>query len=227
MTITPDAQGLEPLRAMQRALEAMYRLQTSIDVAEFVTTDADWAHALLGASEQPIGESVFVRSQGDDLDLSVYLDATVLERLAAAETDTDGGPPDLNDLCIALEGVSHFLYLVTRALGFRQTTPFEMELQAEVDKFLVLSRLLSLDGMGPQGHLHHCLFEAMTLRPGMGNALAQRYVDANRYAGKYCRYLQSTYHSTTLAKARLYDELYCFYRLPQPEKVRHIERRGG
>ncbi len=227
MTIAADAKRLEPLRAMQRTLEAMYRLQTSVDVAEFVTTDAEWAHALLGGAEHPIGESVFVCSQGEDLDLSVYLDATVLERLAATESATGGASLALNDLCMALEGVSHFLYIVTRALGFRQTTPFEMELQAEVDKFLVLSGLLSVDGMGRQDHVHHSLFEAMTLRPGMENTLAQRYVDANRYAGKYCRYLQATYHSSGNERARLYDELYRFYRLPQPEKVRHIERRGS
>jgi hypothetical protein len=225
MTASAGARRLEPLRAMQRALQSLYRLRHSIDVAEFVTTDAIWAQAMLGETERAIDESVFVRSAGDTLDLSVYLDANMLGRLAAAET---GAQPalDLNDLCMALEGVSHFLYIVTRAMGSRQTTPFELELQAEVDKFLVLSRPGAFDDTVPADRIHHCLFEAMTLRPGMDRSLAQRYVDANRYAGKYCRYLQANYQASSNGTAQLYDELYCFYRLPQPEKVSHIERRG-
>lgn len=226
MTASGDAQRLEPLRAMQRALQGLYGLPHCMDVAEFVTTDATWAHAMLGEPERAIGESVFVRSEGDALDLSVYLDANLLGRLAAAET---GAQPalDLNDLCMALEGVSHFLYIVTRAMASRQTTPFELELQAEVDKFLVLSRLSAFDDSVPADRIHHCLFEATTLRRGMDGTIAQRYLDANRYAGKYCRYLRANYHGCSNDTARLYDELYCFYRLPQPEKVSHIERRGG
>lgn len=227
MTLPADALRLAPLRAMQRTLEGLYRLPESVDVAEFVTTDVAWAHALLGEPTRAIGESVFVHCEGDDLGLSLFLDAQILERLAAAETDTRAGTLDLNDLCMALEGVSHFLYVITRARGYRQATPFEMELQAEVDKFLVLSGLHVFDDMALRARVHHCLFEAMTLRPGLDATNVRRYADANRYAGKYCRYLQASYHAGAHDRARLYDELYCFYRLPQTEKVRHIERRVG
>ncbi|MCC6715372.1 MAG: hypothetical protein IT496_09085 [Gammaproteobacteria bacterium] len=225
MTASADAQRLAPLRVMQRRLQRLYGLPCPIDVAEFVTTDATWAQAMLGEPERAIGECVFVRSEDDTLDLSVYLDAELLGRLAAAEAGTRPAP-DLNDLCMALEGVSHFLCIVTRAIGSRQTTPFELELQAEVDKFLVLSRLDLFDGTVPVDRIHHCLFEAMTLRPGMDEAPAQRYADANRYAGRYCRYLQANYRARASDGARFHDELYRFYRLPQPEKIRHIEHRG-
>lgn len=163
VTASAGAQQLEPLRALQRRLQGLYGLPYSIDVAEFVTTDATWARAMLGETERAIGECVFVRAQGATLDLGVYLDADLLGRLAAAEIGTRSAPG---------------------------------------------------------------LFEAMTLRSGMDGVLPQRYADANRYAGRYCRYLQANYRACCSDRARLYEELHCFYRLPQPEKVRRVERRG-
>ena len=44
--------------------------------------------------------------------------------------------------CLALEGVSHFLYLIWNASFDRSVTLLEMELQAEIDKFVMLGIFL-------------------------------------------------------------------------------------
>ncbi len=55
------------------------------------------------------------------------------------------GSPELGDdgrldpLCQIIEGVSHFVYLTERAQAEQSTTHLELEIQAEVDKYVVLA----------------------------------------------------------------------------------------
>lgn len=211
---------------MQRELQGIYRLTVPLDVRDFVTTNACWLRHVTGATSNDIHESVLVRSCGEELDLSVYLDAALLERLREADIRCAGDGVELNDYCMALEGVSHFVYIAARALEARQTTAFELELQAEVDKYLVLTRLHDAHAGTPRPHVHRVLFETARLRADLDPVLLQRYGDASRYAGRYCRYLCGTYGAAGENRRGLDEELYYFYRLPQPEKVSHIERRG-
>jgi hypothetical protein len=60
-----------------------------------------------------------------------------------AESLTPNGAMSLDVLCQVAEGVSHFLYLVERSRRELPTTQLELELQAEVDKFLLLAGVLS------------------------------------------------------------------------------------
>jgi hypothetical protein len=212
------------LQCLQHELQEIYNLAPAPSVLDFVTTDAGWARQLLGDVPHDIGESVFVHGAGDDLDISVYFNGEVLKRLGPSRNRVPETAVSLDDFCLVLEGISHFLYVIHRAHHARQTTAFEMELQAEVDKFLVLSRWHATARL-TTGHIHHCLFSAVSYRSGLDATTAQRYVDANRYAGMYCRFLQRHYAPQPEARAPLHDELYYFYRLPQPEKISHIERR--
>lgn len=75
-------------------------------------------------------ERVDVRQDGDYLEIAVRLPAEAFEPAAAVSLDT---------YCQVVEGVSHFLHLIERARRDLPTTQLELELQAEVDKFVVVS----------------------------------------------------------------------------------------
>ena len=48
----------------------------------------------------------------------------------------------LNKISTLIEGVSHFVYLMSRVNEEKHVTQLELELQAEVDKFVLLTRHL-------------------------------------------------------------------------------------
>lgn len=216
---------MQSLTALQSSLQRVYQLDLPLDVAHFVTTDEIRLAIGTDAARSSAEETVYVSQDGEDLYISVFLDAALLQRVESA-CQSNSAAIGLHDICLVVEGVSHFMLLTTRALQSRQATAFEMELQAEIDKFLVLTNLVS-DGGGDgcmETETHRRLFSAVTLRPDMSAPLAQRYVDASRFASRYCqrlRYLRSR-HETGCR--RLSEELYRFYRLPLPEKISHIER---
>ncbi len=73
-------------------------------------------------------EVVYVREGDDALEIVVHLPRSVLESQGMT----------LDELCQVAEGVSHFLYIAERVRRKLPTTQLELELQAEVDKFVLL-----------------------------------------------------------------------------------------
>ena len=108
------------LRRIQRELERYYGLERAPNVTRFVR-DGD----------QGTREVVLVRESEDELEIAVVLPPE-------SKQISPGGA--LSDIWLQVaEGVSHFLYLAERARVHLPVTQLELELQAEVDKF-VLSR---------------------------------------------------------------------------------------
>jgi hypothetical protein len=80
------------------------------------------------------GREVVELVEGDgELSIAVHLPSEAVR--------ADGGLP-LDLLCQVVEGVSHFVYLAERARRGLPTTQLELELQAEVDKFVVVAEAL-------------------------------------------------------------------------------------
>jgi hypothetical protein len=118
--------------------------------------------------------------------------------------------------------VSHFLYLLFRARSERPVTRLELELQAEVDKYLIALFFLSLQNEGavPAG-LRRLLFDRYRLVEGLTAESAARYHEASRLARRYCGWLESRF----LRGGRLSDlarEARRFWRLGQREKLETI-----
>lgn len=215
------ADGHAALRRLQGQLQQLYRLELAHDVGDFVTSDPQLLRQLGCQSDPAPQEMVFVRVEEDGIDVSLYFDAGALQRLRANHTgDLNVG---LHDYCLAIEGVSHFILLLARAQQARQTTAFEMELQAEIDKYVLLCRQTADDAEIDTTDIHVRLFDAAVLREGLDPAAAQRYRDANRYAARYCLHLRTAHCRHGPLPAIVEDELQRFYWLPLPEKIQHIE----
>jgi hypothetical protein len=113
--------------------------------------------------------------------------------------------------------------LLARAGQARQTTAFEMELQAEIDKYLLLCGQTADEASIDAIAIHGRLFDSAVLREGLDAAAAQRYRDANRYAARYCQYLRAAHSRRGPLPTIVEDELQSFYRLPLPQKIQRIE----
>jgi hypothetical protein len=130
------------------------------------------------------------------------------------------------DYWTALEGVSHFLYFAWNAGHDKPVTLLELELQAEIDKY-VASYLL-LKKQFPDrfpSELLHVLFERTRIDSQLAKGREHLYRAATRHAEKFCRRLaQSLKESHSALENGVLAELRRFYRLTDSRKVAHIER---
>src|SRR5204862_5418069 len=164
-----------------------YRVESCGDVQDFMSSDAE--RAALGVARAP-GEQLLLRSDpaGRSLDVGLFVDELALRRLAGPF-----GEERLPEYLLAVEGVSHFVYVMARARAERPFSALELELQAEVDKYL-----LSLLGTWPQHGppptgLRERLFKRIRYHADLSAEERDRYRTANDAADDYCAQLERRY----------------------------------
>lgn len=209
------------LARLQSSLESRYDLELPYRVEHFFSSDRQMADRLADAQvsagqDRPLvdEEVVFIHQQADALEFTVYVD----EALLAA---VDDGQADLDGLCTVVEGVSHAVCLLWHAHHDRQLRPVDLELQAEIDKFMILVDRLGTFADGRDLHKH--LFTNSRLISATGTRLHERYRTASQLASDYCRWLN--YHFIEENEhASLARELARFYRLSGGAKFDYIKR---
>ena len=214
------------LQALQQHLERIYAIAVDHDVDDFLITDPELAREIdNGDKAREIDEKLLVMQDGDCIDLALYLDSDLVTRLAGDDPTAFLHQGNLVDFCTALEGVSHFLYLTWNAALERSITCLEMEMQAEVDKYIAIATLLNQQGRKRiPAQLHRWLFDAPIFDTALDQAELERYRDANRYAGKYCLQLENRYlRAFDAGHSTMFEDLRQFYRLGLRDKIRRIE----
>jgi hypothetical protein len=148
------------LSNIQRRLERFYALEPTPPVGRF-------AHAAAEGER----ETLFVRETGSDVELALVV---------PTETPSTGA----NDTWLQLaEGVSHFVYVVERVRTGLPATQLELELQAEVDKFVLLGLEPGFDREQAE-QLHTRLFEGGRFLDPEGSEAGERYRLANDLAAR-------------------------------------------
>ena len=181
---------------LQTRLEHFYRLEPLPDVEAFaVPTEADGR------------EVVLVRESGEEVEIAVSLPEVGL------------APPDgevsLDVLCQVVEGVSHFVYLADRIRQERRMTRLELELQAEVDKFVIVGfTALAHPDRAAAWRLVNRLYEGVRFLHGPDTEEGERYRIANDLAAKFC----ARFAIRTTPNAR--ERFQRFHREGQEEKLR-------
>jgi hypothetical protein len=201
------------LALMQRGLEQLYRVETELCVDDFVIDDATRASY---ATERAPREQLLVREADGELELALYVCPRALANLAANDPRHRLDAANLQDFLLAVEGVSHFVYVAYCARQGRPISALELELQAEVDKYLSCLLTSGAD-------LRERLFEGFSLEPGMGAEERERYLVANENARAYADALHERY----IARGALPDllgEVRAFYRLGMVGKLERIRR---
>ncbi len=208
------------LSRLQSLLGQINDVEPPLDVSTYLVTDAaavqDWQQAARSATD----ETLYLREQGDCLELSLYVDASVLARLEAADPFERITDDNLQDCCTALEGVSHLLYMAWNAVRGRGVSLLELETQAEVDKFAALLVLAGELGDGGAEELHARLFGYVRFADGLSAEQLARYQAANRFAARFCgRLARRWLRGSPPRHAGLFQDLRQFYRLPHARKL--------
>ena len=211
------------LTRTQALLEGIYALDVALDVEDFLVTDRTVAEALdTSGAARDCDEKLLVVEDEAGLAVSLFIDESLLKRLATCDPDEHLDEHNLADFCVAIEGVSHFLYLTERAQRDRPVTLLELELQAEVDKYVGVQATLHAQGAaGAPRRLLKRMFQDVRFDSSLDADEQVRYHGANAYAHRYCSHLEQRYVGQS--PARFVSELRHFHALTQSEKLRHID----
>src|SRR5215470_19233391 len=174
------------LRQLQELIGGIYDVNVNHDVYDFLVTDRERLPA--GARNGGTDEQLILAPQSDAVGVSLYLDPALLDRLKQADPMIRLNEENVADYWTALEGVSHFLYFAWNAGHDKPVTLLELELQAEIDKY-VASYLL-LKRQFPErfpAELMRLLFERTRIDPQLANGREHLYRAASRHAEKFCR----------------------------------------
>lgn len=202
--------------AVQQMLEAFYALPAGPSVTGFMIEDESDRDAWLAPGARRPPEQLLLLESGDELQVALYLEPARMQELAEHNPLLWLDEENLPAFLLLVEGVSHFRYVIYRAQAERQLSLLELELQAEVDKYLLLRRLLAVQQCGPglAERLVCVLFAEPHYAAGLDAAEATRYAVAHRYAERYCAALASTAGCADVHRA--------FWRMPHYEKLRLI-----
>lgn len=208
---------------MQQQLQYIYELDIRQDINDFLITSPVQARQLDDGKSNPrLKEKLLLREDEGTLNLSLFLHSDVVKRMHEDDPVQDMHEGNLQDFCLALEGVSHFLYLLWNASFDRSVTLLEMEMQAEIDKFVMLIFCLEKQQKRiPAGRLRRILFETVRFHQQLDESERRRYQDASNFAEKYCWKLETDYLARR-SRQQMLSELRQFYRLTQADKLRRI-----
>ena len=213
---------MQMLRHFQAMLAGIYDLPAGEDVAQFLLSDRAGLPAELRASAAE--EQLLVAEEPDGVALGLFLAPELLARLARHDPCEGLAGDNLADCWTALEGVSHFTYLEFHAQHDRPVSLHELELQAEVDKFVCSLWLLAgqQPTRSPAG-LHDLLFRRSCIDATRAGERAPMYRRASGWAARYCGRLagEARTVANSLSPAAL-GELRRFYRLTNDGKLRWI-----
>ncbi len=213
------------LDRLQRQLNAVYQVSADYDIRDFLVTDPRLA-SYLGQEKmlRDTSETLLMSEDDDGLALSLFLDGDLLQRLESADPMSRLRTHLLDDLWQVLEGVSHFNCVVWKASQDRNVSLLELELQAEIDKFIATALIALGQGRSDLlARLHGWLFEEISFREDLDAEQRDRYRAANDYAARFCHALRR--HLLEDAQTVL-PELRRFYRLPVNDKISHIHSRS-
>jgi hypothetical protein len=209
---------------LQALLADLYDAPSEHDVHDYLITNPAVAAALQDAAAPPAtDEQLLIADSEAGVELGLYVDAAVLERLQQRCPLTALDESNLADYCTVLEGVSHFHYVTWSARHDRSVSLLELEVQAEVDKYAsALSLLLAQNEGRFPADLFRRLFAACDLLPHLSAEERHRYTEAHRCAARFCERLETRFLRRRQARpGAMLAELRSFYRLGSHAKLRH------
>lgn len=185
--------GRSLLERVQGLLERTYGMRTGVlDVGRFVIGDVGFRSIYGGAtlvakSSRPEagGARTLVRESDEGVRACIYLPDALVRCLEEHPPQAGVGDANVDAFAALVEELDHLLCIAERTAEGRPLSFFELELHANVSKYLVLARYISGDGrpLGPRNRLwiRYHLFEKGRFCEE-DPSVNLRYRDATRWA---------------------------------------------
>jgi hypothetical protein len=180
---------VQTLGRVQRGLEALYRVDTGVEVGDFVV-GTELRDALAPARKPR--EQLLVCEADGEMSLALFIDPDALANLTSHDPARRLGDHNFGDFLLAIEGVSHFIYAICCARAARPVSQLELELQAEVDKY-VTCLLTTEPEAAVSAELRRRLFGDISYEPDLDHEEHDRYRAANDNAQRYATWLERAF----------------------------------
>ena len=209
------------IQMIDRALKQLYLLDIPFCAENFLMK-----HPL---PEKRIGTAtqdgaLFIRGTAVSLEVGIYLSPTIcgtLEKLPLNRDPSQWKTAELHGFSVASEEISHFLYLLHHASVGRPVTQLELELQGEIDKFLMLYFLSAPSHRQSEEVFQQLLeriFQRFRLSTNLTAEQTERYLAANRLAKRFLQKYGMCLNEPKF-RERAFRTLRRFYRLNVAEKM--------
>lgn len=181
------------LDAVRGLLERTYAARAPLgDLAPFVIGDEGYRRLYGGGSPTSAAGSpgtlarTLVRETGDGVRACIYYPDALIARLEAHPPWRGVDDDNVEAFATLVEELDHLLCIAERAAEGRACSLLELELHANVSKFLVLSRFLAggRPGAGERLWLRRHLFDGGTFSDPEAS-VRERYRDAARWAVRF------------------------------------------
>jgi hypothetical protein len=219
------------VRKIDRALKDLYRLDAKYNAEEFLIKKPYVSHVSRGiyldkmAANAALQGALFIRPgrPASEISLGIYLSEGVRRNLLSFRRWPKSGWSweQVDAFSVAAEEVSHFQYLVFHASAGRGVSQLELELQGEIDKFL-LTYFAVMAGRQFDEKIFGSLFEQFFFRFHLAANLSEeqraRYIQANNFAKHFIRRCEG-YLARPGGHERVLRLLRRFYRMSAHEKM--------
>lgn len=210
------------LSRVQRGLEELYRIDTGVTVDDFVIDEV--TRDAFATERRPREQLLLLETDGE-LSLALFVDPAAIANLERHDPGAELGDHNLGDFLLVIEGVSHFIYAITCAREARPVTQLELELQAEIDKYITCL-LITDPGTDVSAALRARLFGEPDYEPDLNADERSRYRAANDNAHRYAAWLEASF-ITPRRIPEMLGELRRFYRHSLPSKLARIAARAA
>ncbi len=197
----------------------MYRIDTRLEIGDFIV-DARTREQLglqRNAREQLL---LSEDARNGEVSMGLFIEDGVLDNLHIHDPGHRLHSANFGDFLLVVEGVSHFVYAAWRARSQRSVSALELEVQAEIDKYITC--LLMLETTLQCSHLlRRRLFEQFSFEDDLDAHELLRYQTANTNGHRYSASLERRY----VRRRRIADmlgELRRFYRMSLTAKLDFI-----
>lgn len=223
------------IRQFDRAIKNLYNLDSTHRAENFLIEPNSPRARVPAANVGDTQGAVIVKftsREADNVDLGIILGNAIKRGLAEVESLD----PKLwlqrqaHALSVAAEEISHFHYLVYHFEIEKKVTQLELELQGEIDKFLLLFYTVH-SAEAPAGsealNVFQALFEQLFYQFSWAENLSaeqkDRYSQANAQAKTFIKNFGEAFLKKK-SQAECLEYLRRFYRLTQSEKLGFISR---
>lgn len=217
------------LNTVQQQFETIYQLSPYLSIEDFLINQEALEKLKQKTSHHlntlNLKGYVLLLPEEDELNLAIYLNDQVMNNLYKYNPSQGLNEKNIHDFCIMAEEVSHFLYITWKAQHSIQITTLELELQAEIDKFIICHFYCS-NGQNRFNRLSlkELLFETFSLEKDLSKELKNRYDTASKFALRYCHFLENHFIKKDHLR-QMMGEIRRFYRLNQTDKISHINHK--
>lgn len=213
---------MELIQTIQDQIESIYGIKTGASVLDYLISRNELSTLMPQSTLAALPKELFLvnpEPKDETIEVALYLADDLKSNLSTHNPLQALSQENISDFCTLIEGVSHFVYYLHKASLEYEITQLEMELQAEIDKFLLLS-ILTKSNLDENQQLLELLFENYLLHEHLDDDQKIRYNTATDLARKYC--FQVTQNIRTEGLPSALKKVRKFYPMTQEQKIKSI-----